>query len=489
MVQRGRTEARRAGRFLLLLLVSFVLLSCTPETETPAPAPVAVSISARSTAAIISWHGEANRYLVEIGETSGAAAAKELEVDRDLAVVDGLLPGHEYEVKVTALSAQGKGLTSAPVRFFTVDPEHPFPPPSVRLDSTTSTNLVVRWTSVADEVRYEVQLATSDTFEKAKKKRTTGTKQRFDKLSNKSKYYVRVRVIDQDSAEASQWSQPVSGQPLKSAPLVAGTYNILKSQDRSWSKRKPALVRTIKGEGLDVLGIQEATPARIRGVRQYTDLANALGSDWALVESSKGTGEVRILYNQTRLKVLSWGVQPIKGSAKWGGFQRYVKWAVFRQASTSKSFLFLTTHFSPRASSASDPHRADAAKQLVATMKRVNKDDLPVIVTGDFNSGSNRVQSNRVYTNLLAGGLKDPQAVPKGKLGHAETLIRANLKTVNGYSRVAPKDASAPMVDYIFVTPMRVKEWEVVAQLDRRGRFIGTIPSDHNMVRVTVELP
>jgi hypothetical protein len=45
------------------------------------------------------------------------------------------------------------------------------------------------------------------------------------------------------------------------------------------------------------------------------------------------------------------------------------------------------------------------------------------------------------------------------------------------------------MVDYIFVSPMEVKQWEVVARLDKSGRFIGTIPSDHNMLRATVVLP
>ena len=51
------------------------------------------------------------------------------------------------------------------------------------------------------------------------------------------------------------------------------------------------------------------------------------------------------------------------------------------------------------------------------------------------------------------------------------------------------RDASAPMIDHMFVSPMRVKEWETVAKLDGRGRVIGTIPSDHHMIRLTVFLP
>ena len=36
---------------------------------------------------------------------------------------------------------------------------------------------------------------------------------------------------------------------------------------------------------------------------------------------------------------------------------------------------------------------------------------------------------------------------------------------------------------------MRVTEYEVYARVDGRGRFIGTIPSDHNLVKVTLVLP
>jgi hypothetical protein len=36
---------------------------------------------------------------------------------------------------------------------------------------------------------------------------------------------------------------------------------------------------------------------------------------------------------------------------------------------------------------------------------------------------------------------------------------------------------------------MRVSEYEVVAKLDGSGRFVGTIPSDHNMIRATIYLP
>ena len=44
-------------------------------------------------------------------------------------------------------------------------------------------------------------------------------------------------------------------------------------------------------------------------------------------------------------------------------------------------------------------------------------------------------------------------------------------------------------MDYIFVEPMRVSEYETVVRVDDEGRLVGAIPADHNMLRATVWLP
>ena len=44
-------------------------------------------------------------------------------------------------------------------------------------------------------------------------------------------------------------------------------------------------------------------------------------------------------------------------------------------------------------------------------------------------------------------------------------------------------------LDFIFLTKMRVSEYEVVVNVDSSGHFVGRIPSDHNMIRATVWLP
>lgn len=481
---------------LLALAVAVVLATTTfnrapAEVATPASAPGGVLVNARSRIAVVSWDGPRGQYLVELATDPAFTGATGLAAEGNLAVVDGLEPQTAYYVRVSAVTAAGAGAASATVGFRTMAEVLPFTAPRVRLGSASSTTVTATWPPASDDAFYQVELATDPGFAGARSSMVNEPSATFDALTRTRTYHVRVRVVGAAGAALSEWSPAASGKPLQTAPLVVGTYNILKSRRNAWEQRKPALVRTILGEDPDVVGLQEATPVTTgTGRRQYDDLRVALGADWALVDGNRAsTGETRTIYNTRRLELVSAGYDLIEGSRRFRGIPRYVTWAVFRQRSTDKRFLFVNTHFVPRTSRASDPHRVSAARQLVATVERVNTADLPVVVVGDFNTGMNRTSSNRVYRTLLAGGFRDPLATPRGKLGHAERTIRENVKTVNGYRRVADRDSFAPLVDHIFVSPMRVREWEVVARLDRSGRFIGTIPSDHNMVRATVELP
>ncbi|MCA0297158.1 MAG: fibronectin type III domain-containing protein [Actinobacteria bacterium] len=471
------------------LLSTFGLSRAVAETPSAA-APTALTVSARSTVAIFTWSGTADRYLLEVATDPGFATPLVQETAGTVAVVNDLQPGIAYLARVSAVTDAGPGPASDQVAFTTPVEGFQYAAPVVALSSTDSASMSVTWPAVAEDAHYVVELSADDSFADPKSKDVTASEARFTKLTAGHTYSVRVRVVDAASLPLSEWSDVATGKVLVSAPLVVGSYNILKAKDRAWSKRKPALVSTILGESPDVVGLQEATPRRTAtGRRQYDDLTAALGSEWALTDDSKDTtGEVRTIYNTSRLTLVTKGHYAIAGSKRFRGIQRYITWAEFIQKSTGKHFLFVNTHFVPRTSRASDPHRVSAARQLVALLKRVNTAGLPVVIVGDFNTGMNRTTSNRVYTTIVGAGYRDPVGTST-RLGHAEKTIRANLKTVNGYRKVAPRDNSQPLVDHIFVSPMEVKEWEVVAKLNSAGRFIGTIPSDHNMLRATVELP
>jgi endonuclease/exonuclease/phosphatase family metal-dependent hydrolase len=207
-----------------------------------------------------------------------------------------------------------------------------------------------------------------------------------------------------------------------------------------------------------------------------------------MVNRDEVLGGDRIVYNPATVEVVNQGYRALAGSNTLG-IQRHVSWATFRQKANGKQFLFVNTHFEPRDGAKLTRIRASAARQLVAAITEANPDGLPMVVVGDFNSGGLRRPGNAVYQTIVNAGLKDPLRGRAGDPGTAKKLIQANLKTFNDYQRKPRWDADAPMSDYMFVSPMRVAEWETVARLDRSGRFIGTIPSDHNMIRLTVYLP
>lgn len=462
-----------------------------PAYAEPASAtPSDLRVSARDTVAVASWKGSGlTSFIVELAKGPDFAAAVQVPTPRDLVMLQSLTPGTTYHLRVRAVRNGSIGETSEPVLFTTAIVRFAESAPSLTVASLSSTSLDPRWNAAPGEARYQVQLATDPQFTRPTTLTVTEPTARFPDLDTDTSYSVRVRVVDSSDLALSDWSTTVTRRPAPYEPLRVGSFNIKKVSQANWSRRRTVVASTILDQHVDVVGLQEATPARAsNGKRQYTDLVDLLGSGWSLTDTARATsGEVRTAYNSERLTLINNGVHQITGSTRFG-VQRYATWAVFEQKSTGKQFLFVNTHFVYQKSAAARSHRASAAHQVVQMIERVNTADLPVVIVGDFNSAGNRNSANAVYRTFTGSGYLDPLA-RTDSLGAAEKLINANLKTVNGYRRTAPRDSSAPMVDQIFVSPQRVTEWETVAKLDSSGRFVGTIPSDHNMIRATVYLP
>lgn len=436
-----------------------------------------------------SWAGrQVDSYSVEYADNPRFERAVTKSVDDPSVKLTALAPGTTYYLRVRTIAPDGRDSSPSPlVRF---DTTYPNDPPEVSVQSNTSTSMSVRWDKATDGSRYEVQVSPTIDFADPTTLQTIKTKKVFGSLTAGTLYATRVRVVDAAGDPLSNWSEPAMLTTASYEPMGVGTYNVLKWTKSNWAARRHGIADLIKSSNVDVVGLQEATPAHVKGgPRQFQDIANVLGADWALTRSTGGaTGETRTVYDRTKLKLISEGYQPLAGSSRFRGVIRYAAWAVFEQRSTGKRFIFMNTHFSPGDSGSVRAHRTSAARQLVDTIARINADGLPVVIVGDFNAGGYRTSGNGVYRTITGAGYIDP-LVKTGKLGQAEKIVDADLKTVNGMRRVAPRRSSVPFIDHIFVSRMRVSQWQVVANLDGAGRFIGTIPSDHNLVRATVYLP
>lgn len=493
---RRRITAVAAGVLAVVLFYDAPPLSeTTARAETPAPSesavlppPTGVEVGTRDQSAVVSWESAepAALTIVEWSPYPTFVPLFEQAGTDELSVLSGLTAETTYYLRVRA-SLEGSSSVSDTVSFTTPSERFPVAAPELKVDSETSRSLKANWTKAPAGSRYELQFSTDESFAEAETIVVDEPEKELTKLDRKPTYHTRVRAVNSLGSPISDWSEVNSRETASYLPLRVGSYNILKYSRANWKKRRHAVARTIIDQKVAVVGLQEATPVHIGGRRQYNDLARLLGSDWALTDYSKGAGEVRTAYDKTQVKLIENGAHAITGSTRFGT-QRYVTWAIFEQLSTEKRFLFINTHFANPQTRKGDAHRASSARQLVDVVKRVNTDDLPVVIVGDFNTGKHRTAGNGVYRTITGAGYVDPLA-SGSKLGTAEKKIRADLRTANKLRRKPARDSWSAMIDHIFVSKMKVSEWETVAKLDGSGRFVGVIPSDHNMIRTTVYLP
>ena len=142
--------------------------------------------------------------------------------------------------------------------------------------------------------------------------------------------------------------------------------------------------------------------------------------------------------------------------------------------------------------------RKKQAQEMAATIKRNNPKSLPTIVVGDCNSSRFEKPDNAPYDVLVAAGYRDPlgQSYRSTKTAPGATVtkrINTWLNSYNDFVREAKGNRSwvnGSYIDYMLMSKsISVSEWENVAKLDGHGRFVGRIPSDHNMQRATLTLP
>jgi endonuclease/exonuclease/phosphatase family metal-dependent hydrolase len=286
-----------------------------------------------------------------------------------------------------------------------------------------------------------------------------------------------------------------------------------------WRKRRPVVVTQILREKIDVLGVQEANPARTYkdrldyGTNQYYDLKGALdarGGTYRLanryayncetahtmyncVPKNRGaSGAVRILFNYQKVaKVASGGYQY---PTQIGAVPRHMAWAVFQVRATGKKFLFTTTHLEPK-------DQGVRKAQWTEMIEKINaiKDGLPVIATGDFNTSKFDSWAETYLPRMKNNGYGDSMNQQYSKPGttpRADSTVHAWVNSFNGYrrdvSRYSYDDARYKIgngIDWIFATNwLDVREWEVVVDMTNNLFWSTTIPSDHCMIRAAIAI-
>lgn len=280
--------------------------------------------------------------------------------------------------------------------------------------------------------------------------------------------------------------------------LSIAAYNVRKIYSTAdWGARRQPVADNILSIAPDVIGLSEATPKTWagNGKKQWADLLALLGSPYALATSGSNSSGTQLAYNRDRLSVVSSGVKVL---LKKGDARRYAVWAVLKDRLNDKSFFAITTHLEPgsQKSSTYNTVRIKQARQ-VRDLAKLHSGGRPTVILGDMNSSRSAQPYNGQYKVFVGAGYIDPIDNAKagwdvGKNAIAENIIDAQYNSANHFYRTPPrtKFPIGTHIDYMYVSPgIRVETWREVVSLDEAGNFVGTIPSDHNMIQMQVHLP
>lgn len=263
-------------------------------------------------------------------------------------------------------------------------------------------------------------------------------------------------------AVAAMITLAVTVQATAPEPLTVMSFNIRygtadDGPDR-WELRREQMFALLKDQGPDVIGLQEALHFQIDEILAALPEYRMVGVGRS--DGGQGGEYAAILYRASRLSVRQtstfWfsDTPEIVKSNTWGAaLERICTWALFDDKQGTPFYLF-NLHLDH----VSQPAREKSGGLLLNRIA-ARSPVLPVIVTGDFNTG----EANPV-TREVAKVLRDTFRVVHPDATEVGTANQFKLGTTKG-----------DKIDYIFVEPGT----EVISADIVRSSAGGRYPSDH----------
>lgn len=257
----------------------------------------------------------------------------------------------------------------------------------------------------------------------------------------------------------------LSTQVLFSQDLKIMSYNIrLDTQsdgENQWSKRKEFLTDQVKFYTPDFMGVQEALP-------QQMDYIAATLTGYGFIGKGRDDGKSKgehsaIFYNSDKFKLLEentfWlSETPEKPSKGWdAAYNRVCTYGLFQNKKTKKKLWVFNTHFDH----VGDVARAESSKLILEKIRKINKGNLPVVLTGDFN-----LEAETLPLQLIKKELDDAQKVCTG-------IVFGPEGTFNAFEFNKPVTTR---IDYIFINRNTMEVTKFATLSDSKDcRY----PSDH----------
>jgi endonuclease/exonuclease/phosphatase family metal-dependent hydrolase len=412
-------------------------------------------------------------------------------------------------------------------------------------------SLALRWHAVRHAPGYKVRWSVRHSMKGSHRLAVTRHRAEIGNLAPDTRYYVQVAVAKRKGRghRISPWSRIVArrtppppcptvgnlGDPTPAAPtgqptdLRVASFNIrtinldsANHPEQQWLNRADRVASLLLGAQTalnaptaapDVIALQEANQSygeyAARCTNQMIDLRNRLNADgthhYEATSLSPGASVgTRILFDTSRLRLESSGSVLLAPATT---THPHLAWAVLQVRNGGQRFFFGNVHLVPSEAADSNAVRDAEWNQLLAVLPGLTQ-GLPVVLGGDFNSlrySSNANTTARTHLPMMTAagipdmllGVHDPTDESfKVVDARPSSAPNANCMSHNAFdpalSCVDP-ELVGRQIDYLFAsTKLQVKTWEMVLDAQVSGTqysWLGTIPSDHNLIRATVTLP
>lgn len=300
------------------------------------------------------------------------------------------------------------------------------------------------------------------------------------------KYQLSKRILSNWALGVALLFSAVPGLKTQAAdrnvPIKVMSFNIrygaANDGENSWKHRDYLVLETIENYGPDLIGYQEALKFQVDFLKQNLD-----GYGFHGIGRDKGTEEgeyVPLMWRTDRFELVDSGhfwlseTPQIPGSVSWdSSLTRMLSWVVLRDKKAvgyQKELVFANTHFDHRGKQA----RLESAKLIRQRAEEI-MDDIPIILTGDFNT----TEDLPPYAALCkAEGFNGKPLVDAFRVVHPDGSD--NERSFGAW--VGRRDGKR--IDWILHTDDFVTLNAAINYTQDAGRY----PSDHYPVEATVRL-
>ncbi len=409
------------------------------------------------------WLGNGSQYRVSLGDDLDNPVQTILTTEPQavLAAPKAADPRGKVNYRVEAVD---QGTTKLSLDgTLTLLPEVPVKP---KVKRTAPDGAVVRWKAADYATTYDVAIsrAKNKLPENVRRLAKGGTAFATNGLKPETTYWLRVRAVGE--AGVSEFGPPITFEtPPAESQFTIGAWNICSEACSGYGGRVGGQAAQVHASEVDIMTLQEAGGQRVGG----TTRAAFSGGPRNLVVADGGGNSRYIFYAPDKFTQI--------GGGRWSlGHGRWAAWARLEDKATERRFIVVSVHLLNGHNATGQ--RASEMRTLMSALAAVNPEGDPVVLGGDFNSGTHR-KGDTVGPIVRANGYRDT----------VEVADETENAQVNTGSRKGNKAImSHDHVDHIYVTEQfGVPAWKQWASLSGTT-YVGTWLSDHNMIGATLTL-